>query len=66
MKIEELDVSEECRDKFRGSGIETADDIVEFFQEVVGNATVVVSWGGECFEEVVAKFKLMGLLPEDF
>jgi len=65
MKIEEFDISEECRDELRSAGIESVDDIVEFFQEVVGNATVVISWA-ECVDEVVDRLKLMGLLPEDF
>ena len=66
MKIEELDVSEECRDKLRSVGIETVDDIVEFFQYVFRNATYTTSWGGECMDEVIDRLKLMGLLPEDF
>jgi len=66
MKIEELDVSEKCRDQLRSGGIDTVEDIVDFFQYVFRNATFTISWGGECFDEVVAKLKLMGLLPEDF
>ncbi|MBA3867712.1 MAG: hypothetical protein H0X30_01010 [Anaerolineae bacterium] len=31
MKIEALDVSEECRDKLRSGGVDTVDDIVDFF-----------------------------------
>ncbi|MBA3867807.1 MAG: hypothetical protein H0X30_01490 [Anaerolineae bacterium] len=66
MNIEELGVSEECRDKLRSGGIDNVDDIVDFFQYVFRNATFTISWGGECFDEVVDKLKLMGLLPEDF
>ena len=65
MKIEELDVNEGCRDKLRSAGFSNVDEIVKLLQQIVGNATLNISWG-ECFDEVVDKLKLMGFLPENF
>ncbi len=64
MKIEELDVSEECRGKLKSAGFSNVDDIAKLLQQIVGNATLNISWG-ECFDEVVNKLIIMGLLPED-
>ncbi len=66
MKIEELDVSEECRNKLKSAGFISVDEIVDFFHHTIGNATYTISWGGECFNEIADRLKLMGLLPEDF
>ena len=65
MKIEELNVSAECRDKLKSAGFITVDEIVDFYQYTIRNATFTISWG-ECFDEVADRLKQVGLLPEDF
>ncbi len=64
MKIEELDVSEECREKLISSGFRDVDEIVQFLLHVPGKATFTFPWI-DYFEEVVNELKLMGLVPKD-
>ena len=64
MTIEELDVSEACREKLISSGFRDVDEIVKFLLHVPGKATFTFPWI-DYFEEVVDKLKLIGLLPED-
>ena len=65
MKIEKFDVSEECREKLRNAGFSKVDEIAKLLQQIVGNATLNISWG-ECFEDVVDELKRIGRLPEDY
>ncbi|MBI1281535.1 MAG: hypothetical protein GC179_25640 [Anaerolineaceae bacterium] len=65
MRIEAFDVNDECKDQLKKAGFSNVDEIAILLQQIVGNATLSISWG-ECFEEVVDKLQEMGLLPNDF
>lgn len=69
MRIEDLNIGEECLGKLRRAGVTRVEEIVEFLEASVGTgASTEIVWGGKCFDEVVDKLKLMGLWsePEDF
>ncbi len=68
MRIEDLNVSEECLSQLRRTGVTMVEELVEFLNQSVGTGVSVhIHWGTQCFEEIMRQLELMGLWsePED-
>ena len=66
MKIEDLDISEDCLKRLKRSGITQVEELVKFLQQSIGTgASVHVHWGVKCFDEIINELRLRGLLPEN-
>jgi hypothetical protein len=64
MKLDEFNVSQECRHELARVGFATVEEIVEFLEEQAqGHAMIKAGWL-KCFDEIVEQLKLLNLWSE--
>jgi hypothetical protein len=62
MRIEHLNISEECINQLRRTGATMVEELVEFLDQSVGTGVSVhVHWATQCFEEITRQLKLQPL-----
>jgi hypothetical protein len=62
--LEEMQLSDYCKDKLKSAGFTSAQEIAEFLIETWKGAMVTITWG-DCVDVTIEQLREIGCLGED-